>query len=95
MTKAERRRFEILKTQIGCIACGNPVICNAHHLLSGGRRRGHMETIPLCQPCHVGDELSIHRTKRKFCEIYGTDDELLERTNALIGQFEASIVGKC
>jgi len=92
MTKEERRRFEILKTQIGCIACNNPVLCNAHHLLSGGRRIGHMHTIPLCQPCHVGDELSTHKTKRKFREIYGTDEELLTRTNELIAQFESSVV---
>ncbi len=93
MTKAERRRFEILKSSIGCIACGNPVFCHAHHLLSGGRRISHLHTIPLCQECHVGNELSTHKTKRKFIETYGTDEELLERTNDLIAQFEASVIG--
>ena len=42
--------------EYGCIACrldGNGYRPAAvHHLLYGGRRIGHMHTIPLCDPGH-------------------------------------------
>lgn len=68
-----------------------------HHLLSGNKRRGHLFTIPLCPWHHRGDAggwgvkwmeanmgPSLARTSRKFRAVYGTDDELLERTNKLL-----------
>ena len=95
-TKAEKRRFEIIKIEIGCIACrvlfGYYRPANAHHLLSGGRRRGHSETIPLCFDHHVGNKLSTHKTKRLFIETVGEDDELLEETNRLVAEFESNVI---
>ena len=43
-------------TALGCISChidGHPETPGAvHHILSGGRRMGHMHTICLCDPGH-------------------------------------------
>ena len=69
-----------------------------HHLLSGNRRRGHMYTVPLCRWHHVGDPSNglsattmsaIHgpalaRQSRLFHQHFGTDTELLARTNSLL-----------
>ena len=94
-TVEQKERFRIIKEELGCIACWldtgyyNP--CNVHHLLDTGSRRGHDFTIGLCEfeepgapNHHVGNDMSIHRTKREFTKKYGTDDELLDLTNALI-----------
>jgi len=96
-TKAEKRRFEIIKRDVGCIACyiEHGVMgteADAHHLLSGGRRISHSHTIPLCPACHTGPN-SIHKRKQWFRDLYGTDDELLDRTDALVKQFESNTVG--
>ena len=75
----------------GSIA-GTPEI---HHLLSGNKRRGHAFTIPLC-PWHHRGEMgglwnataheralgpSLARGSKRFHATFGTDDELLARTN--------------
>ncbi len=104
-TKAEEARFRKLK-ELGCIACylsGNGhdgVEPHIHHYLSGGRRIGHMATIPLCAWCHTGVPFdgvpsswflatlgpSFHRHTRQFRERYGSDTELLATVNAMIGE---------
>lgn len=82
MTKAERQWMSAIAEQ-PCIVCGRfPV--QLHHLLSGGRRIGHLHTIPLCQPHHQGgfndaQIVSRHPYKRAFEERYGTEQQLLER----------------
>ena len=89
-TKAEARRMNILKMDVGCIACRldgrgyEP--CDIHHLLNG-YRMGHEATIPLCRAHH--DAVKSPAFKEK----YGSDHDLLEPTNALVEQVEASIVG--
>lgn len=71
-----------------------------HHLLSGGRRIGHYATICLCHFHHQAKFLPYHefgyqaqaeafgpsleREPRRFHELYGTDQELLDRQNALL-----------
>ena len=94
---------------LGCICCMiNQQIglmkpytgpCDAHHLLSGGRRRGHKFTLGLCDWHHeakppsyaMGAKLatekygpSLAKGSKPFHEVYGTDDELLEFQNALL-----------
>lgn len=80
--------------QIGCIACRvmgiTGVPAEPHHLLSGGRRIGHLFTIPLCQlhhRSHVNDGVIVsrHPWKRCFEAAYGTEQELLEQTRNLVG----------
>ena len=57
-TKAQQRRFEAIKLETGCVCCrlsnATYVQPEIHHLLSGGRRRGHDLTIGLCGWHHRG-----------------------------------------
>lgn len=96
-TKAEKARFEKL-FNFGCAACHVRMLGwqapEMHHLLSGGRRRGHAFTVPLCPWHHRGyaGEHGVHamtqifgpsmaREPKKFRAEFGTDDELLEAAN--------------
>ena len=81
-------------TAIGCIAClidGHPGTPGAvHHLLRGGRRIGHLFTICLCDPGHhqqgqARGMVSRHPWKARFEARYGTEAELLARSQALAG----------
>lgn len=82
-------------TEIGCIAClmdgheGTPGA--VHHILSGGRRIGHMHTICLCQPGHHMDgaqvgKVSRHPFKARFEEQYGSESDLLDLTQQLVAR---------
>lgn len=78
----------------GCIVCwlqhGVRMPPAVHHILSGGRRMGHLYTIPLCDPGHhqggdkVGNMISRHPWKARFEDAYGTELELLERMRAIL-----------
>lgn len=96
MTKAEREWFDAI-TQLGCIVCllffkvrSEP---ERHHLVSGGRRKGHLESIPLCTPHHRGGMndgvlVSRHPWKKAFERAYGTEQQLLEQTRELVQRRE-------
>jgi hypothetical protein len=86
-TKAQSRRFEIIKREVGCIVHGN--WADAHHQHSGGVRISHDHTIPLCKNCHW----LIHNRKRQFHLDHGTDAELLEKTNKRVSEIEGNIIG--
>lgn len=97
-TKAEAARLAQL-SNMPCVACmlGGKVQfqrCEIHHLLSGGRRRGHAATVPLCAWHHRGEPAqytarymtavygpSLARAPKLFRATYGTDDKLLEAVN--------------
>lgn len=101
ITKADRLRFEKLHG-IGCIACRHNGTLHfpaeIHHLLSGGRRRGHQFSLPLCVWHHRGvvpDGLtsmvmtldhgpSLARGSKAFHIHYGSDNELLAEVDALL-----------
>lgn len=97
--------------KLSCICCmlnrekGRPTAyfgaCDAHHLLSGGRRRGHDFTIGLCKWHHQADPPYAGMGERKAIEtfgpsvatgskpfhvMYGRDDELLEFQNELLAR---------
>jgi hypothetical protein len=71
-----------------------------HHLLSGGIRRGHMFGIGCCQWHHRGvldwgstrSEMeafygpSLARTGKRFHEVFGSDEALLEKQAELLGE---------
>jgi len=87
-TIAEQRWMDAI-TDLGCIVCAREgrgyVPACVHHLLRGGRRIGHLHTIPLCPAHHSGgvcnDEyVSRHPFKREFERRYGTEEQLLEDT---------------
>lgn len=100
-TKAEKARFDKL-SRILCVACWDTGLCcgktECHHLLSGGRRRGHLFTVPLGKWHHQGIPLagsdtttmtklygpSLRLQSKAFHEAYGTDNELLAKVNDLL-----------
>jgi hypothetical protein len=63
-----------------CITCDAPPPVEAHHICVGGRRLGHLFTLPLCQSCHEG-AFSIGNSKKQFIAKHGTELELLEKVN--------------
>ena len=113
-TVAESARIVLVK-KLGCICCmlnvqfWMPVpyrgICEAHHLLSGGRRRGHLFTIGLCRwhhqavPPREGMTMlaavavygpSVATGSKPFHLMYSSDDDLLDFQNALLLAVEAA-----
>lgn len=92
MTKLEEQWVDAI-VQLGCIACylqgfpGTPA--EVHHILDGGRRIGHLDTLPLCSPGHHrnGDgvrKISRHPFKARFEQAYATEETLLQITRALV-----------
>jgi hypothetical protein len=77
----------------GCIVCwlqhGERTPAAIHHILAGGRRMGHLHTIPLCDPGHHQGtptplKISRHPDKARFEAAYGTELELLAQLQELI-----------
>jgi hypothetical protein len=102
-TKAESERMEKL-SRMGCIVTrlcfGAYKDADVHHITSGGRRLGHMSTIPLSPWYHraVPDSNmtpqlmrefygpSLAESKAEFEARFGTEAYLLEQTNKWLGQ---------
>jgi len=91
-TKAEAAHMAAV-ADLGCIACividiiGSPAEC--HHIRSKagcGQRSSHMDVIGLCPPHHHtgGYGVAFHAGKIAFEQKFGTEEELLERTNKLL-----------
>lgn len=84
-TVAEREWLDAI-VAYGCIACrldGNGIVqpC-VHHILRGGRRMGHLFTLPIC-PGHHQDGygapgmIARHPFKKRFEQKYGLEETLL------------------
>ncbi len=89
-------------SRMRCVACWMTGLCcgrtTVHHLLSGGRRRGHSSSIPLGEWHHQGiplkgitaNEMRLHfgpslaKESKAFRATYGSDDELLAKVNAVL-----------
>ncbi len=102
-TKSQQARFRALQ-ELGCIACRKRgfgyAAPDVHHILDGGRRMGHDQTIPLCPHHHrnVAPEgitstqarlvlgPSLADSPRLFREVFGTERELLAEVDALIAK---------
>lgn len=100
MTKAEKEWLDAI-TRLGCVCCylqgRYAVPAEPHHLLSGGRRIGHLASIPLCQPHHRAGRrdtqfVSRHPWKVEFEKRYGKESELLAKTRELVREREAMTV---
>lgn len=94
MNKTERQHLDKVAA-LGCIACyrqetpGTPG--EIHHPRAGtgmGQKASHYDAICLCPAHHRGTAglsvPSIHGSKNRFIETFGTEAELLELTNTLI-----------
>ncbi len=75
MTKAKRHMGRI--SELPCIACGNHGV-HVHHIRTE-RIKDPFLTIPLCYECHLG-AFSIHKSKREFENVYGSELHLLAKT---------------
>lgn len=109
-TKAEAQRFDAM-ARCACLAClmnrqlgwgATLMELESHHLLSGGRRVGHMHTVRLCHYHHQAKRLpgahtsyraaaeifgpSLEREPRRFRHVYGTDADLLALQNRMLGE---------
>ncbi len=81
----------------GCVVCridiGVPVPAEVHHILRGGRRMGHLYTLPLC-PGHHRDGAGLpgliarHPFKRRFEEEHGMELDLLAHLKTALGYFD-------
>lgn len=96
MTRDERDwRDSIL--QLGCIVCRREGLgetpAEQHHMLSGGRRMGHMYSIPLCYLHHRSgrddaEVTSRDHNQRRFEARYGKESALLVECQGLIARLE-------
>lgn len=100
-TEAQQWRFVLMK-EIGCVPCWMRGFQNVepeiHHLLSGGIRRGHDETVALCQWHHKAWPIanrshawcrrhlgpSLLESPEQFRFEFGSDDDLLELQNKFL-----------
>ena len=101
-TKAESEHMDKV-ARAGCVVCrlqhGAYVDAQVHHMTSGGRRRGHMFTIPLCPWHHEAVPNtgltpqymkqiygpSFAESRSEFEAAFGTEEYLLEETRKWLG----------
>ena len=103
-TLAEAAWLRMVK-EAGCVCCaargydrepGGP-LAEAHHLLSGGIRRGHLHTVGLCAWHHRGVNAwgsrqcglraygpSFALEPSRFRRVFGTQEELLQIQEELL-----------
>jgi len=74
-TAAEKRHMGRVAA-LGCLICKMPA--HVHHIREE-RLKDNFLTIPLCPEHHMGD-FSIHKSKRQFEDIYGSELQLLAKT---------------
>lgn len=83
---------------IGCIVCKLEYFCytpaEIHHIIEGGKRKGHRFVLPLCVPHHRGNSdgdthqfVSRHPYKARFETAYGTESELREHITGLLDDY--------
>lgn len=91
----EERAWMNAITAHGCVACRQDgrgfVPAAVHHILRGGRRLGHLWTIPLCDPGHHQNGqpaglTSRHPWKAQFEARYGTELQLLADLQSTLGK---------
>lgn len=98
-TKAEREWMDAC-VRYGCVACRKdghePRPTAYHHIVSGGKRMGHLFGFGLCDPGHHqnGQQfglISVHPFKARFEQRYGSQLEILAALKVKLGVFsEAS-----
>lgn len=95
-TVAEQARFLTLK-ELGCVVCAlvgdvRPRKIEAHHIVRGNKRLGHLYTLPLCLGHHRGlwtDQVvrvGIADGRHAFKEAHGYDElELWQKLQVTLG----------
>jgi hypothetical protein len=92
-TTEERRWIEAI-VEHGCVACWLDGVQSVppcvHHILRGGRRMGHLYSLPLC-PGHHQDGtgprpmVARHPHKARFEQRYGSEQTLLNGLQSRLG----------
>ncbi len=98
-TTAEKERIERM-LKLGCAACaliGVPNLKNTecHHIVVGGKRLGHLYTIPLCSGHHRGqwhehewiqehERAAISSGRKAFIRVYNTERALWEHVQFVL-----------
>ena len=81
--------------RMGCIVCiltgRGRTPAEVHHMLNGGRRMGHMFSIPLCPTHHRSGRndseiVSRDQSQRRFEKRYGSESYLLRETQKRVNQ---------
>lgn len=85
--KIAERDYLSKVASLGCIICGG--IAEIHHIRTGqgmGKKSSNFEVIPLCPNHHRngGYGIAFHAGKKAFEAKYGTQQELMDKTNALL-----------
>jgi len=82
-TKEQKAKWEKMRA-LGCVLCG--ATASIHHCGTGmGGRKDHDKVAPLCHEHHQGKQ-GIHTLGRKrWQQIYGTEQELMAKVDRLLG----------
>lgn len=92
MNSIERRHYNKL-VEIGCIVCRNlgygysaPHIHHIRHGAGMGQKNPYWKAIPLCPNHHQhgGYGVALHAGQKKFEQLYGTEEALLEKVNKIL-----------
>ncbi len=80
-TKAESDHMDAVAA-LGCIIDWTPA--EIHHI---DRDRNHYRVIPLCPDHHRNGPcgVAVHQGRRSFVAAFGTEEELLKKTNQRLG----------
>jgi hypothetical protein len=93
MTKAEKKHYDKLHS-LGCIVCirlgygySEPHIHHIRHGAGMGQKSVYTDAIPLCPNHHQngGYGVALHAGQKEFEKKYGTEKDLLDFTNKIIG----------
>lgn len=95
----EKRYWDRLAQEIGCIACrvaGRATSCHVsiHHLDGRTKPGCHSLVLPLCAGCHqqgTGNDpslIAVHPNRKRFEAMYGTQMELKQHCDALLARNE-------
>ena len=85
--KIAERDYLSRVADLGCIIC--KMDAEIHHIRTGqgmGKKASNYEVIPLCPNHHRngGHGIAFHAGKKAFEAKYGTQQELMDKTNQLI-----------
>lgn len=76
-----RERYHMARVaELGCLVCYRPA--QVHHIRDGvgmSQRSSNFLTVPLCFDHHLGT-FSIHKAKREFTAIHGSELDMLAKT---------------
>ncbi len=93
MSKTEKAHYSRLH-QLGCIVClrlghgySEPHIHHIRHGAGIGQKSVYTNAIPLCPAHHQngGYGVALHAGQKEFEANFGTETELLEYTNKVLG----------